>query len=279
MMSIYNKTSYRISKAVTNSYSTSFSFAISLMNKEHREAIYALYGFVRLADEIVDTFHDFDKENLLTKFETDLNDALKNKISTNPILNSFQLTVAKYEIPYKFINSFLESMKADLTKTEYKIKLETDTYIYGSAEVVGLMCLCIFCDGDKELFQKLQKPAMKLGSAFQKVNFLRDLKNDIEVLNRSYFPEIRNGNFTNKEKLIVVREIELEFTEALTGLKQLPMDAKTAVYVAYLYYNTLLNKLKRTPAKNIAQNRVRISNTTKMIIMMKAYFQVKAKLI
>ena len=278
-MSIYNKTSYRISKAVTNSYSTSFSFAISLMNKEHREAIYALYGFVRLADEIVDTFHDFDKENLLTKFETDLNDALKNKISTNPILNSFQLTVAKYEIPYKFINSFLESMKADLTKTEYKIKLETDTYIYGSAEVVGLMCLCIFCDGDKELFQKLQKPAMKLGSAFQKVNFLRDLKNDIEVLNRSYFPEIRNGNFTNKEKLIVVREIELEFTEALTGLKQLPMDAKTAVYVAYLYYNTLLNKLKRTPAKNIAQNRVRISNTTKMIIMMKAYFQVKAKLI
>jgi phytoene synthase len=276
-MSIYNKTSYRISKIVTNSYSTSFSFATSLMNKEHREAIYALYGFVRLADEIVDTFHDFDKENLLTKFETDLNDALKNKISTNPILNSFQLTVAKYDIPYKFINSFLESMKADLKKTEYKTKLETDTYIYGSAEVVGLMCLCIFCDGDKELFQQLQRPAMKLGSAFQKVNFLRDLKNDLEVLNRNYFPEIRNGNFTNKEKLIVIREIELEFKEALTGLKQLPMDAKTAVYVAYLYYNTLLNKLKRTPAKNIAQNRVRISNSTKMIIMMKAYFQVKLK--
>lgn len=279
MISLYDKTSIKVSKVITQSYSTSFSFATSLMNKEQREAIYAIYGFVRLADEIVDSFHDYNKKSLLAKFEDDLKFAMENKISTNPVLHSFQLTVVKYKIPYHFIHSFLESMKADLNKKEYKTKLETDTYIYGSAEVVGLMCLCVFCDSDEELFQQLQKPAMKLGSAFQKVNFLRDLKNDLEVLNRNYFPEIRDGYFTNKEKLIVIREIEFEFKEALTGLKKLPMEVKMAVYVAYLYYNSLLQKLKNTPAKNITETRIRISNATKIMIMLKAYLQVKAKLI
>ncbi|MBN2635790.1 MAG: phytoene/squalene synthase family protein [Prolixibacteraceae bacterium] len=279
MKSFYDETTLRISKVVTNRYSTSFSFATSLMNKEHRNAIYAIYGFVRFADEIVDTFHDWNKEELLSKFEEDLKFSIEKKISINPILNSFQLVVNKYNIPYKFINSFFDSMKADLQKMEYISKTETDNYIYGSAEVVGLMCLCVFCDGDTTLFQKLEKPAMKLGSAFQKVNFLRDLKNDIEVLNRNYFPEIRKDNFSNEDKLAVIHEIELEFTEALSGLKQLPADVKTAVYVAFLYYKMLLKKLKSTPAAAIFKSRVRVSNAKKIIILIKAYFQVKTKLI
>lgn len=279
MKSFYDETTLRISKVVTNQYSTSFSFATSLMNKEHRNAIYAIYGFVRFADEIVDTFHDWNKEELLVKFEEDLKFSIERKISVNPILNSFQLVVNKYNIPYKFINSFFDSMKADLQKMEYKTKLETDSYIYGSAEVVGLMCLCVFCDGNTALFQKLEKPAMKLGSAFQKVNFLRDLKNDIEVLNRNYFPDIRKNNFSNKEKLEAIKEIELEFTEALSGLKQLPADVKTAVYVAFLYYKMLLKKLKSTPAAAIFKSRIRISNTKKVFILIKAYVQVKTKLI
>jgi phytoene/squalene synthetase len=278
-MDLYTATSYKISKLVTESYSTSFSFATSLMNAEHRSAIYAVYGFVRFADEIVDTFHSHDKEFLLNKFEKDLHSALEHKLSLNPILHSFQQVVNQYNIPYPYIEAFLNSMRADLEKKEYATKLEADQYIYGSADVVGLMCLKIFCDGDKVSFKKLQKPAMRLGSAFQKVNFLRDLKNDAEVLGRSYFPDVDYTNFTEEAKYKVIAEIEADFDSAYLGIKRLPQDSKIAVLVAYLYYKTLLKKLKKAPANRIQETRMRISDSRKIAILLQAILTGKLRLI
>ncbi len=269
-MKLYDDTATKISKVVTTSYSTSFSMATGMLDKRHRDAIYAIYGFVRFADEIVDTFHEFNKKELLDKFESDLKDALTQGISLNPILHSFQIVVKEYGIPYQYIDAFLTSMKYDLNKKHYENKLEADTYIYGSADVVGLMCLRIFTDGNEAQFNELKKPAMKLGSAFQKVNFLRDLKNDTEELGRTYFPHIVNGGFNEECKLKIIEDIESDFREAFEGIKQLPKSTRVAVLSAYYYYIELLLKIKNTPAKEIMLSRVRISDFKKISLLLKA---------
>jgi phytoene/squalene synthetase len=269
-MNLYDITASKISKVVTTSYSTSFSMATGMLDKKHRDAIYAIYGFVRFADEIVDTFHEFDKKELLDKFESDLKDAIKQGISLNPILQSFQLAVKEYRIPYQFIDAFLTSMKYDLEKKHYENKLEADTYIYGSADVVGLMCLRVFTDGNDARFNELKKPAMKLGSAFQKVNFLRDLKNDTQDLGRTYFPNLVNADFNDESKLKIIEDIECDFKEAFEGIKQLPKSARVAVLSAYYYYLELLLKIKNIPAKEIMVSRVRISDFRKISLLTKA---------
>jgi len=225
-MNLYNKTSFQISRLVTQSYSTSFSIATSLFEKEMRDAIYSIYGFVRFADEIVDTFQEYDKKYLLEKFENDYYDAVKKGISLNPVLQSFQETVKKYSIPDENIQAFLTSMKFDLVKNHYNDKTEIDKYIYGSADAVGLMCLKVFCNGDDKLYKELEKPAMKLGSAFQKVNFLRDLRNDTRVLGRTYFPEIQDERFDEENKLIVIKDIEKSIK--LTRIKHLNISVSTS---------------------------------------------------
>ncbi len=269
-MNLYDSTAVKISRVVTKNYSTSFSLATSLLEKQHRDAIYSIYGFVRLADEIVDTFHEYPKEKLLQKIESDLKEALAQGICINPVLHSFQLTVNKYNIPYKYIQAFLDSMKADLMVKEYNTKRKANDYIYGSAEVVGLICLRVFTDGDEARFKELEKPAMKLGSAFQKVNFLRDLRNDIGDLGRIYFPEIVNGNLNEQNKKIIIEEIEAEFDEAFKGIQKLPQDVKVAVLTAYYYYRILILKIKNTPADKIMESRIRISNFKKIYLLMKA---------
>jgi len=278
-MQLYHTSTYSVSKLITNKYSTSFSLATSLIEKEKRDAIYSVYGFVRFADEIVDTFHEFDKKYLLDKFESDYYDAVKHGISLNPILNSFQISVKKYKIPDEHIQAFLNSMKCDLEKKEYKSKTEADEYIYGSADVVGLMCLKIFCNGDQKLYDELKHSAMKLGSAFQKVNFLRDLKNDMEILDRSYFPEIANLRFNEENKMLIIEDIENDFKTAYTGIKRLPQKSKLAVLIAYYYYQILLRKIKRTPSNKIVETRIRISNSKKMLLLLKAMFVYKFNLI
>lgn len=278
-MERYSKTSLHISRLVTQSYSTSFSIATRLFEKETREAIYSIYGFVRFADEIVDTFHQYDKKYLLEKFEDDYYDAVKQGISLNPILQSFQHSVKKYSIPDDHIQAFLTSMKDDLVKKQYNDKTETDKYIYGSADVVGLMCLKVFCNGDDNLYKQLENPAMKLGSAFQKVNFLRDLKNDIEILDRTYFPEIQQNRFDEANKLSVIKDIEQDFNSAFIGIKRLPKRSKPAVLLAYIYYKTLLKKIKRTSSTRLIESRIRISNVNKMILLLKALFMYKLRLI
>ncbi len=269
-MDLYDNTSIKISAVVTKSYSTSFSLATSLLEKEHRDAIYSIYGFVRLADEIVDTFHDYPKERLLSKIESDLKESLEQGICINPVLHSFQRTVKKYDIPFRYIRAFLDSMKADLLIKNYDTKQSAHEYIYGSAEVVGLMCLRVFTDGDESRFNALKVPAQKLGSAFQKVNFLRDLKNDTGILDRVYFPELTHEKFTELTKKKIVAEIESEFDEALKGIQQLPSDAKIAVLTAYYYYRMLLLKIKKTPAEHIMESRIRISNFRKACLLIKA---------
>lgn len=278
-MQLFDKTAFNISKLVTINYSTSFSAATRLLDKIHREAIYSIYGFVRLADEIVDTFHAWNKAFLLEKFEQDLNQALEMGISLNPVLHSFQQTVKKFKIPEEYIRAFLSSMKSDLNKTVYKNKSETDDYIYGSADVVGLMCLCVFCDGENEKFQALKNPAMKLGSAFQKVNFLRDLNNDLNNLGRIYFPQLNGKEFNETAKRQIISEIKSDFREAKEGIKRLPGNSKLAVYVAYLYYSGLLNKLENTAAEKIIISRIRISDFKKILILLKARIVYKLKLI
>lgn len=278
-MRLYNSCSIKISRAVTSSYSTSFSYATSLLQQEHRNAIYSIYGFVRLADEIVDTFHANDKKYLLNKFEEDFKDAMKRNISLNPVLHSFQQTVKKYNISLAHVDAFLTSMRYDLEKKEYKTKLEANQYIYGSADVVGLMCLKVFCDGNDDKFNQLLKPAMKLGSAFQKVNFLRDLREDTEKLGRSYFPELNSKTFSDELKNNIVRDIENDFEEAYQGIKCLPGKSKLAVLLAYYYYRLLLDKLKKTPATKIMQNRIRIPNYKKLLIMIKAKLRYNLRMV
>lgn len=269
-MQLYDNTALKISKVVTTSYSTSFSMATEMLDKKHREAIYAIYGFVRFADEIVDTFHEFNKKELLDKFESDLKDAIKQGISLNPILHSFQIVVKEFDIPIQYIDAFLTSMKHDLNKKIYENKLEADTYIYGSADVVGLMCLRVFTDGNEARFNELKKPAMKLGSAFQKVNFLRDLKADTEELGRSYFPNLVNGEFNDETKSKIIEDIETDFKEAFQGIKQLPQSSRVAVLSAYYYYLELLLKIKNIPTKDIMVSRVRISDFKKISLLFKA---------
>ena len=279
MYKFFSDLSFELSAIITKKYSTSFSSAVALLEKEKREAIYGIYAFVRFADEIVDTFHQSDKEYLLNKFEEDLNYALSEQISMNTVLYAFALTVKKYRIPDHLIRSFLDSMKLDLYKSEYLSEHEIKAYIYGSADVVGLMCLCVFLDGNKSIYDKLKMNAMALGAAFQKVNFLRDLKNDIHELNRTYFPNVNKNNFDEKAKQSIIENIENDFTTALIGIKQLPGRSKLAVLIAYFYYSSLLKKLKNTPANKILETRIRINNFIKSILFLKSYFYFLLKLI
>ncbi|MFT6756037.1 MAG: phytoene synthase [Urechidicola sp.] len=278
MKEAFDEVSIKCSKIVTKQYSTSFSLAVKMLDKSIRNAIYSIYGFVRFSDEIVDSFHEYDKEALINDFEKDYYRALESRISLNPILNSFQHTVKEYEIDNDLIQAFLTSMKLDLKKSEYT-DTEYNEYIYGSADVVGLMCLKVFVKGNQEEYDSLEESAMKLGSAFQKVNFLRDLKDDYEELNRSYFPNIDVKNLNNESKKMIIKEIEEDFKNALIGIKKLPKDAKFGVYTAYIYYLSLLKKLKRTPAEEIIKTRIRISNTFKMLLLIKSFITYKAKLI
>lgn len=275
----YIENSYKISKLITNEYSTSFSFASSLLEKDKKQAIYAIYGFVRLADEIVDSFHGYDKAFLLNKLNDDLDYVLTNGISTNPVLTAFADTVKKYGINLEYIQSFMKSMESDITKSEYNSLKEFESYVYGSADVVGLICLKVFCNDENGLYQKLKQPAQKLGSAFQKVNFLRDLKGDINNLGRSYFPEISNKAFNTQTKQLIEESIQKDFEEAWIGLKQLPGRSKLAVALAFYYYKSLFNKIKRTPAEQVIKKRMRISNLKKYLIIIQVAFMYKTKLI
>jgi phytoene/squalene synthetase len=275
----YNDISFRISRLITTSYSTSFSIAVSFLKPETRNAIYSIYGFVRFSDEIVDSFHDHDKKSLLTKFENDYYEAIREGISLNPVLNSFQLVVKKYKIEDELIQAFLKSMKADLFKEGNYNHVEINEYIYGSAEVVGLMCLRVFLDGDAALYSELTPPAMKLGSAFQKVNFLRDLKNDVEHLNRSYFPDFDKNSFNDSVKVKIISDIENEFSASFRGIKKLPKDAKLPVLIAYYYYLNLLHKIRNTPAEKLIMTRIRVANYKKFILLIKAYIAVKLNMI
>ena len=268
MKQLFDDVSYKCSKLVTKNYSTSFSLAVKMLSPTIRSAIYNIYGFVRFADEIVDSFHEFDKKTLLQEFEDEYYKAVKNGISLNPILNSFQQTVNQYKIPAELVAAFLKSMKFDLHKTVYATKEEYDEYIYGSADVVGLMCLKVFVNGNQEMYDNLKEPAMKLGSAFQKVNFLRDLKDDFETLNRSYFPNIDLGSLNNESKELIIQEIEKDFDDAFeNGILKLPVEAKFGVYMAYRYYRRLLKKLKEVPSSEIMDSRVRISNPMKINLL------------
>ena len=280
MKELFDSVSYSCSKLVTKKYSTSFSLAVNMLAPSIRVDIYNIYGFVRFADEIVDTFHDYKKKELLEQFERDYYEAKKNKIRLNPILNSFQHTVIKYNIDDELVDAFLDSMKADLKQIDYLTKEEYDKYIYGSADVVGLMCLKVFVNGDQEKYDELKGPAMRLGSAFQKVNFLRDLKNDFELLNRSYFPNLDLGELNQQSKEIIVKEIEQDFDVAFReGILKLPVEAKFGVYMAYRYYRKLLNKLKKVPSKDIMEARIRISNPMKINLLARSYVKYKLNLI
>jgi phytoene synthase len=280
MKELFDSVSYSCSKLVTKRYSTSFSLAVNMLAPSIRADIYNIYGFVRFADEIVDTFHDYKKKELLEQFESDYYDAKKNGISLNPILNSFQHTVQKYNINDHLVDAFLDSMKADLNQIDYITKEEYDKYIYGSADVVGLMCLKVFVNGDQAKYDELKGPAMRLGSAFQKVNFLRDLKNDFELLNRSYFPNLDLGQLNQQSKEIIVEEIEEDFDVAFReGILKLPVEAKFGVYMAYRYYRKLLKKLKKVPSQDIMETRVRISNPMKINLLARSYVKYKLNLI
>jgi phytoene/squalene synthetase len=279
MKSIFDKVSADCSKNVTNSYSTSFSLATKMLSKSIRQDIYNIYGFVRFADEIVDTFHDYDKKELLNRFIDELNFSLKNKISTNPILNSFQYTVNKYNIDYGLIDSFLKSMKMDLKKIKYNSEKEYKQYIYGSADVVGLMCLKVFVSGDDETYKKLKPSAMALGSAFQKVNFLRDLNADFHDLNRTYFPNLDFKDFDDQSKMLIMEDIENDFRKALKGIYELPNNSKFGVYAAYKYYKRLLTKLKRTSYMKIKNERVRVPNYQKVDVLARSYVRYRLNIL
>lgn len=275
MLDLYHKASYLNSKTITQTYSTSFSSAVGMLAPSIRPAIHSIYGFVRLADEIVDTFHHTDQDYLITKFEKDYYEAKSQGISLNPILHAFQQTVNQYSIDDHLVDAFLKSMKMDLHKTEYSTIQEYEDYIYGSADVVGLMCLKVFVNGDQELYGELQPFAEKLGSAFQKVNFLRDLKNDTEELQRSYFPNVDFNQLNDEVKHDIIQEIEYDFRIAYQGIRKLPKSSKFGVYTAYRYYHKLLNKLKATPSDQLLNRRIRVGNHVKFALMLRSYFNVK----
>ena len=279
MKSLFDTVSYDCSKLVTKSYSTSFSLATKMLSKSIRNDIYNIYGFVRFADEIVDSFHDYNKEELFNYFVIDFERSLNDKISLNPIINSFQRTYHKYNIDKHLVDSFLKSMRMDLHKKEYLTREEYQEYIYGSADVVGLMCLKIFVNGDNEKYEELKQMAMSLGSAFQKVNFLRDLKADHDNLSRTYFPNTDLGNLDEVSKQHIIDDIEKDFEEGLKGIKKLPIEAKFGVFMAYRYYKQLLNKLKKTPALEIKNTRIRVPNYRKFYILTRSYVKYQLNLL
>ncbi len=272
MMDLYNEVCLETSKRVTKAYTTSFYYGIQMLGKAMRQPIYNIYGFVRFADEIVDTFTIGDKEKLLKKFIEDTWQAIEEKISLNPILHSFQQTVNQYNIEHSHIQTFIDSMAMDLEQRTYT-QAEYEKYILGSAEVVGLMCLHVFVNGDPEQYEKLKPGAMKLGSAFQKINFLRDMKADSQELGRIYFPNVDLTNFDGPTKKDIEKDIEAEFFDALKSIKQLPRSSRLGVYTAWLYYFGLLKKIKRLKPSTILNERVRISNSRKLALMGKARLQ------
>lgn len=266
---LFTDMSYEVSSLITKRYTTSFSLATSVLPAEMQKAIYAIYGFVRIADEIVDSFHAYDKLFLLNKFQDDVEYALEHGISTHPVLVAFADTVKKFNIPKEYILSFLKSMRADIEKTHYSTAEELKNYVYGSADVVGLMCLKVFCDGRNDLFEQLKQPAQKLGSAFQKVNFLRDLQNDTHTLGRMYFPELLHIEFNATTKKQIEQSIEEEFSEAWEGIRRLPGRAKLAVALAYFYYTGLLKKIRKASPEEIKSKRIRISDFQKYLILVR----------
>lgn len=279
MKSIFDSVSHECSKTVTTSYSTSFSLATKMLSNSIRQDIYNIYGFVRFADEIVDTFHDYDKQMLFNNFSKDLELALEQKISLNPILNSFQETYHKYNIDKHLVDAFMKSMRTDLHKNTYLTDEEYKQYIYGSADVVGLMCLKAFVKGDNEKYESLKDSAMSLGSAFQKVNFLRDLKADFEGLNRTYFPNTDINHLDETSKQAIISDIENDFALGLQGIKRLPIEAKFGVFMAYRYYSQLLKKLKKTPALEIKSTRIRVPNYKKFELLTRSYVKYQLNLI
>jgi phytoene synthase len=277
-MELFNHTCFECSKLITNKYSTSFSTGIKAFDKRFRYPVYAIYGFVRYADEIVDTFYEHDQRQLIDDFKEETFKAIDRGISTNPVLQSFQQVVNQYHIEKELIDAFLTSMKMDLDKTAY----DDDgykTYIYGSAEVVGLMCLRIFCENNTDLYDALVPKARSLGSAFQKINFLRDIKSDYEDRGRTYFPQVDFANFTEADKQLIETDIKRDFDDALEGIKQLPKGSRLGVYVAYIYYLQLFKKISATSARTIIQKRIRVSDTQKLGLYFKAMLHQKLNVI
>ncbi|MBZ0181166.1 MAG: phytoene/squalene synthase family protein [Melioribacteraceae bacterium] len=275
MLQLFSDTSFKLSKRLTNSYSTSFSWGIKAFSPEYRDYIYAVYGYVRLADEIVDSFHGYNKTELLNNLREDTWKAIDEGISTNPILQAFQITVNKFNIDKELIEAFLKSMEMDLSNSSYK-RDYYDTYIYGSAEVVGLMCLKVFIHGNQQKYDELKFAAKQLGSAFQKVNFLRDIKSDIQERGRIYLPDVHEEVFiTNSSKRKLEEEVENEFRDALIGIMKLPIGVKLGVYSAYLYYYFLFKKIKSLDVDELLSRRVRISNFKKFLLLLKSVIEVK----
>lgn len=278
MKKLFDDISNESATLITKKYSTSFSVAVALLAPSIRQAIYNIYGFVRVADEIVDSFEGYPQEDILNRFEEEYSYALKLGISTNPIINAFQKTVIEYSIDDSLVRAFLRSMRADLSKQIYASKEEMEDYIYGSADVVGLMCLKVFVNGDTKEYDRLKDAAMSLGSAFQKVNFLRDLKQDYAHLNRTYFPNINPENLTTEDKNKIVQEIKEDFNAAYIGIKELPKEARFGVYVAYKYYLQLLKKVDKTPAEVLMDKRIRVSNLLKTYLLFQSYISYKIKI-
>lgn len=279
MKTLFDSVSRQCSKLVTQSYSTSFSMATKMLSDTIRQDIYNIYGFVRFADEIVDTFHDYNKKELFDRFSQDLEHALTDKISLNPILNAFQETYHKYNLDKHLVDAFMNSMHLDLHKQTYLTEEEYKAYIYGSADVVGLMCLKVFVKGDQQKYDELKESAMSLGSAFQKVNFLRDLKADFEDLSRTYFPNTDLNHLDEDSKQIIIQDIEADFQKGLDGIKKLPLEARFGVFMAYRYYNKLLEKLKNTPAVKIKSARIRVPNYKKVELLTRSYVKYQLNLI
>lgn len=275
---LYDNTTTACSKLITQRYSTSFSLGIRMLGKKYQDPIYAIYGYVRLADEIVDTFHHQDKKLLLEEFEKETWLALDRKISLNPVLHAFQKTIHQYDIDRELIVAFLDSMKMDLYNKNYSSDLY-EKYIYGSAEVVGLMCLIVFCDGNKTMYNDLKSPARSLGAAFQKVNFLRDLKDDYADKGRVYFPNVSFSEFNEEAKQLIEADIQKDFDDALQGIRKLPDGSRIGVYLAYKYYLKLFRKIKNIEPEKIMEERIRISNARKMTILARSFARYKLNML
>jgi phytoene synthase len=278
MDNLFDQVALKCSELTTKSYSTSFSLGIQSLDKKYHAPIYSIYGFVRFADEIVDSFHDFEKARLLQEFKEETYKSIEQKISLNPILHSFQLTVNKYKIDRELIEAFLHSMEMDLNPYLYD-RATFETYILGSAEVVGLMCLRVFCDGNETQYQELKPKAMRLGAAYQKINFLRDMKADYFSLGRSYFPHLKIENFDSNAKQLIENEIELDFKDGLEGIRKLPKGVRFGVYVSYVYYYSLFEKIKKLAPERILNERIRIPDLKKYALIVSCYFRHKLNLL